>query len=244
MQTDPIPGRGFTLIELLVVIAIIAILAALLLPALSGAKAQAYRTQCINNQHQIGVAFQLYTDDYNGKFPVYDGWAASGGIRPANPYTADGAGSFGGQEWETNRPLNVYAKAVEVFHCPADKGDSLNPTPKSCWEGWGNSYLVTWGGGSGFRALSVTGSGGKYVPASLPIKYSEIAKKPACKLIQADWPWHANRDVNDSHSIWHNVKGRRVEVTLFGDFHVEYYKFPDDLLANAGVPADPNYLFW
>ena len=76
---------GFTLIELLVVIAIIAILAALLLPSLSRTQVKARRIQCTSNQHQIGIAFQLYTHDANDKYPVVDGWAAAGGQRPANP---------------------------------------------------------------------------------------------------------------------------------------------------------------
>src|SRR5688572_3660065 len=60
-------NRGFTLIELLVVVAIISILAALLLPALRGAKESARSARCLSNLKQMGVAAFLYADDYNGR---------------------------------------------------------------------------------------------------------------------------------------------------------------------------------
>jgi prepilin-type N-terminal cleavage/methylation domain-containing protein/prepilin-type processing-associated H-X9-DG protein len=65
-------SRGFTLIELLVVIAIIALLLAILMPSLQAAKRHAFAVICLNNQKQIGMAANLYSNDYNGLVPRGD----------------------------------------------------------------------------------------------------------------------------------------------------------------------------
>ena len=73
-------GGAFTLIELLVVIAIIAILAGMLLPVLGRAKEDSLRLKCVNDAKQLGVAMQMYGDDFNSLLPMPHGtvpWGAS-----------------------------------------------------------------------------------------------------------------------------------------------------------------------
>jgi prepilin-type N-terminal cleavage/methylation domain-containing protein len=154
---------AFTLIELLVVIAIIAILAAMLLPALASAKVKAQATRCVNNLKQVGISLQLYVDDNKGSYPLHDGWAALGGITGTN----DPLASYGSLVQSTNRPLYSYARNQEVFHCPSDQGDSYFPgIINNCFYAYGNSYLVEWKG-EAFGVKAVTGYAGGGAAASL-----------------------------------------------------------------------------
>ena len=147
---------------------------------------------------------------------------------------------------ETNRPLNKYVEAVEAFHCPADRGDSMWPTAKTAYEGWGNSYLVQWSVDY-YRVKQVTGDS-KAPRASkegTPIKTSEIARKAVNKIIQGDWHWYGTRDINDLRSVWHNYRGKRTYNMLMGDGHVENFIFPKEYVNwLTAPPPDPNFKWW
>jgi prepilin-type N-terminal cleavage/methylation domain-containing protein len=232
------PSRGFTLIELLVVIAIIAILAALLLPALANAKQKAMTIRCTSNQSQIGKAFYMYTDDYNSFYPEILNWAATGGID----------GTYDSFAAATNRPLNLYvANGYEVFHCPSDRGDYWSLAARgvnctNCYFQYGNSYLTEFSFDY-FQVKMVCGVKGS-TPHS--IKSTEVSLKPTTKIIQGDWIWHANRDVLQPRGQWHNFKGKNRMMMLFGDSHAEYFKFLNTawMTAHANDPPNRDFLWW
>jgi prepilin-type N-terminal cleavage/methylation domain-containing protein/prepilin-type processing-associated H-X9-DG protein len=126
---------GFTLIELLVVIAVIAILAALLLPALTKAKEESFRVNCMGNLRQLQLCWQMYEDDYGGV------------LCPNNSIDTMGVGYMAQVSWcedsartDTNTAgiqgglLFPYNKSTGIYHCPSDvstiQDANGNPLPQ------------------------------------------------------------------------------------------------------------------
>ncbi len=229
---------GFTLIELLVVIGIIAILAGMLLPALTQARRKAQRIQCQGNLRQIYLGVALYADDYSGRMPVAAPHELGGpqGIVPASdPWLP--ARMFGGALPAEQRPLNPYLPAREVFRSPSDQGEPLwwfdtadYQAKSTCYELYGSSYFYA----SGYNRMGgVVSPMGIAKFVGVEFTFEEFASRPLGlgeSLTISHYRQPAKKVVVGSIPI-HRVMSGVVAISR----RAQWYKpDADRLWANAG----------
>lgn len=233
--------RGFTLIELLVVISIIALLVAILMPALAKAKEQAKTSYCLMNQKTLAQAFTMYASNNEDK--VVSSWTsigAKGNSWVTGPISSNGVDLEGHMRGIRAGALYPYIETVEIYRCPSDRRDKPSvPINKrayrtysmpNCIDGEAGGWTLT---NVGNRDL-VTKTTQIRHPAS---KYVFLEESDPRGMNSGSWVMSLHKEAwIDPLTVWHDDKS-----TLgFADGHAEIHQW----FEQETIDMSKNQQFW